>query len=58
MFENFDLENIVTPVDHVMFEKLLIESDYDKKKIDHLISGFRDGFSIGYEGDEEVVRVT
>ena len=53
-FENSDLENIKTPVDVEMFEKLLKESKYDAKETKFLIDGFRDGFSIGYEGKENV----
>ena len=37
-----------------MFEKLLVESKYDKQETKFLIDGFRNGFEIGYEGNTEV----
>ena len=36
------------------FEKLLIESQYDKKETEFLVDGFKKGFNIGYKGKEEV----
>ena len=53
-YENMDLENIKTPVDVRMLEKLLIESNYDKEETQFLINGFEYGFSIGYAGPEDV----
>ena len=53
-FENLDLQTIVTPVDIDRFEQLLVETNYDKNETDFLIDGFRNGFSIGYEGKEDV----
>ena len=49
-----DLDNIKTPVDVDKFEKLLHESKYDRKETEFLIDGFRNGFSLGYEGEENV----
>ena len=37
-----------------MFQKLLEESAYDKKETEFLIDGFKNGFSIGYDGDRDV----
>ena len=51
MFENLDLDNIVTPVNTIEFEKLLKETNYDKEKSEFLIKGFKEGFHLGYEGD-------
>ena len=53
-FENYDLDTIVTPVDVDCFEHLLVEANYDKHKTRELISGFREGFDIGYRGPENV----
>ena len=54
MHENFDLMNIVTPVDVDMLEKLLNESGYDAGKSAFLVKGFKDGFDLGYRGSEKI----
>ena len=51
-YENFDLENIVSPVHVDVLESLLVESGYNNDKTKFLIDGFRNGFSIGYDGDQ------
>ena len=48
--ENFNLTAIQTPIDVNSFESLLCVSKYASREIDVLISGFSEGFSIGYEG--------
>ena len=53
-FENLDLENICSPVKADVLEKLLIQSGYDKEKTNFLVDGFRNGFSIGYQGPKDV----
>ena len=53
-YENFDVEKVVTPVNVKVLKQLLIESNYDKKETDFLISGFTHGFSLGYEGSFDV----
>ena len=53
-YENFDLENVVSPVDASKLEQLLKEANHDKNKTEFLVEGFRNGFSIGYEGDPDV----
>ena len=50
-YENFDLQSLVTPVNMDKLEKMLKDSNYDCKKTEFLIDCFRNGFSIGYEGD-------
>ena len=50
MFENFDLEHIITPVNVEEFQKLLKETNYNKIKSDKLIKGFSKGFPLGYQG--------
>ena len=48
--ENFDITNIVTPVDVDAYKGLLKESGYDTAKTEYLVSGFREGFSLCYQG--------
>ena len=52
--ENFNLSDVVTPVDADKFESLLKDSCYDEAETRFLVDGFRNGFSIGYEGEENV----
>ena len=49
-FENLDLENITTPVDADMLERLLTDSNYDAEETDFVVNGFRTGFALHYEG--------
>ena len=49
-FTNYDLENIITPVDVDHFEELLIESEYNAEETSFLVNGFRHGFDIEYSG--------
>ena len=53
-FENFDLKNIITPVNVPELRNLLIETKYDAKKTEFLIEGFSKGFKIEYHGPENV----
>ena len=53
-YENFDLESIKTPVNVEVLKQLLIESDYDKEETKFLVEGFSNGFSIGYDGPDDV----
>ena len=48
---SLNLEDIVTPVQADILEQLLIQSNYDKRKTEFLIEGFRNGFSLKYEGN-------
>ena len=45
-----DLNDIVTPIDSVKLEQLLIETGYDKTKTTHIVEEFRSGFDLGYRG--------
>ena len=54
--QNFDLDSIVTPVDVDAYHKLLVECGYNKTETDFLVSSFRDGFSLGYEGEILIQR--
>ena len=53
-FENFDLENIKTPVNVEVLKHLLDISGYDKEETEFLIDGFINGFTIGYSGPQDV----
>ena len=53
-FENFDLVSVKTPVNIQVFKKLLNLSNYDRQETEFLIDGFTNGFSIGYEGPENI----
>ena len=49
-FTNFDLDNIVTPVNAEALENILKDVGYDAENTTFLINGFKKGFDIGYEG--------
>ena len=53
-FENFDLENVVTPVDAEALETLLHDTNYDSVKTKFLVDGFKHGFSLEYAGPTDV----
>ena len=53
-YSNFDLESIKSPVNVSILENLLQESNYDAGESQFLIDGFTNGFSIGYQGPEDV----
>ena len=48
--ENFNLDDIVTPVKVDELVRLLKLSSYNEKEIEFLRMGFTTGFDIGYEG--------
>ena len=50
------MQSIVTPVKVDVLQNLLIETGYDQKEIQFLVSGFRNGFSLGYQGPEKVKK--
>ena len=49
-FENFNLTDIVTPVNGELLHQMLLDSQYDLVETEFLRKGFQDGFDIGYEG--------
>ena len=53
-YENFNLEDIVTPVDVEQLSRLLHETKFDSKKSSFLIEGFSNAFDIGYQGSEVI----
>ena len=54
--ENFDLENVISPVKVEVLQQLLRETNYNNKEIEFLVDGFTNGFDIGYRGDMNVKR--
>ena len=54
--ENYDLDNIYTPVDATRLEALLKEAGYDKNKRNYVVNGFKNGFSLEYQGPQRVQR--
>ena len=55
-YENYDLDNVVTPVDSKKLQQLLVETNYDPHETQFLIEGFEQGFDIGYRGPIKGVR--
>ena len=56
-YENFDLDNMITPVNYRKFRDLMIESGYDKtnpEDFDFVVDGFKNGFSLGYHSLDKV----
>ena len=51
MYENFDLNNIVTPVNAEKFRQLPVDTNYNKDETDFVYQGFKYGFSLEYTGD-------
>ena len=49
-YENFDIDNIVTPINVGRLKHLLEEAGYEEEKTKFLIDGFTDGFDLGYRG--------
>ena len=56
MYENMDIENIITPVNVKNLEQLLKETKYNETKSARLIKGFTNGFELGYEGNRDVQK--
>ena len=53
-YENYDLDTILSPVDFKQFSRLLEISGYNPEKIEFLIDGFKNGFSLGYVGPDDI----
>ena len=51
-FENYDLNNIVTPVKVDVLVSKLRSAGYNEHKIQFLEKGFMSGFDVGYEGPQ------
>ena len=48
------MERVKSPVDTEMLQYLLEESNYDRREIEFLVDGFKNGFSIGYQGKRDI----
>ena len=55
-FENYDIQNIKTPVDADKLDQLLQEANYNSAKRQYLVEGFRKGFSLHFGGNDRVKR--
>ena len=53
-FENYDLDNIITPVKANVLDKFLTEAGYDLNKKNFIVDGFTRGFPLHYEGNKDV----
>ena len=53
-FENRDITSVVMPVDIDQFEKLLVETDYNRTKMKKLKNNFRNGFRLEYTGNRDI----
>ena len=56
-YTNFNIHDIFTPVKHQELDILLRETNFDDSKREILVEGFRNGFSLGYQGPENI-RIT
>ena len=57
-YENFDLDNLITPIKIDRFCQLMKQAEYDPNEIEFLRKGFTDGFSIGYKGDMDAKLIS
>ena len=48
--ENFDLTNLVTPINANILQVELEKSGYDPNETRYLVNGFENRFDIGYDG--------
>ena len=55
-FANFNLEDIVTPVNVDVYEEMLNGARYDRRKTEYLVQGFRNGFSLEYRGPTNIQK--
>ena len=49
-YENFDLNQINTPLDVGQYARLLRDTHYDSEKTSFLVDGFTNGFDLRYSG--------
>ena len=54
LFKNLDVTNLVTPVKADVLEKLLVDTNYPDEEREFVIDGFKNGFSLGYNGNQNV----
>ena len=54
MAENYDLTNIHTPVNAAQLRHYLLSTHYDVNETEFLVSGFENGFDLGYRGPVDI----
>ena len=54
MFKNYNLTDVVTPINHVTFGKLLREANYDDEATQFIENGLKFGFRLQYNGAKNV----
>ena len=54
MYENRDIQHIMTPVNVEQLEILFKSVNYNEEVSEYLTTGFKEGFDLGYRGPEEV----
>ena len=52
-FYNYDLDNIVTPLNIEAYARLLKQTNYPIEETRFLVDGFKTGFDIGYRGTRQ-----
>ena len=52
--ENYNLSQVVTPIDVDRFKELLNQSGYDREKTEFLVQGLTHGFDLCYKGNRQV----
>ena len=57
-YENYNLDDIVTPVKPKVLQQFLSETGYDRKKTRYLVRGFTKGFSLQYRGPRKNIQRT
>ena len=55
-FENFNLKDILTPVNVEAYERLLRNTGFDVDETSYLVDGFKNGFSLEYDGPRRIAR--
>ena len=48
---NYNLNDIVTPINVTVLKQMLEQAKYDENKSAELVDGFQNGFDIGYRGE-------
>ena len=57
-FTNYDLENLITPVNSSELDELLKLTNYDAVKTKFLVNGFNDGFDLGCRGPQVIQQTS
>ena len=49
-YKNWNIDNIVTPINVEILEYLLINTKYNEEETKFITRGFSEGFDVGYHG--------